>query len=162
MHMPVDELRTFNELMSKVGMFLYRWSTLEQQLNEGVVDARKRLQHNSYKVKGTFAERLDQWLKLAVELPENSDLQDLAVEVHDQAMALKDIRNLIVHGLQGGNSYPPTGEGHIRCAIGGYDNPTGDVVKYTFSQLDDFVEGAEACGRAFIRLQLFNYRVTMP
>jgi hypothetical protein len=57
MQTPAQEFRSFNELMAKLGYFLYRWSTLALQLNDGIIAARERLHQSATKIKGTFAER---------------------------------------------------------------------------------------------------------
>lgn len=111
---------TYADMMSKVGRFMFYWSLLEQQLKNSIEDARARLQLKPVKVKGTLVKRLDVWEELAVQLPENVDKAAIASEVRLQTLALKHIRNQIVHGLCGGSSDPDDGEAHIMCIEGGH------------------------------------------
>lgn len=135
---------------------------MEQGLTDAITEARERLGNASAKVKGSFAERIALWAGLVKALPENGDAQDIVDDVREQAMALKDIRNLITHGLCGGNSQPEKGEAHIICAVGGFENPSGETVQYSLAQVEDFIQGIDACRRSFVRLRNFNYRITPP
>lgn len=150
---------TFADLMAKVGYFLFHWSLLEQSLTSSIEAARADLSLAPLTVRGTFAERLDSWLELAMRLPENAEQSETATAIRDQAVALKRIRNLIVHGLQAGDSDPDDGPGYIRCAVGGYAQPTGETVCYTMSELEHYTQGIDACRRAFGSLRNFNYRI---
>lgn len=145
--------------MAKVGYFLFYWSLLEQSLTSSIETARVRLSLAPLTVRGTLAERLDSWLELTMRLPENAEQSETATAIRDQALALKRIRNLIVHGLQAGDSDPDDGIGYIRCAVGGYAQPTGDTVRYTMSELEHYTQGIDACRRAFGSLRNFNYRI---
>lgn len=153
---------TFADLMSAVGAFLFHWSLMEQGLTDAITEAHKRLGKTSVKIKGSFAERIDLWANLIKALPENGDTQDIVDNVREQAMALKNIRNLITHGLCGGNSQPEKGEAHIICAVGGFENPSGETVQYSLAQVEDFTQGIDACRRSLVRLRNFNYRITPP
>ena len=153
---------TFADLMSAVGGFMFHWSMLEQGLTDAIEEARERLGKAPAKIKGSFAERIDLWTDLANALPENYATHILVDDVRSQAMALKGIRKLITHGLCGGNSQPKKGEAHIICAVGGFENPSGEKVKYSLVQLEDFTQGIDACRRSFIRLRNFNHRITPP
>ncbi len=153
---------TYADMMSKVGRFMFYWSLLEQQLKNSIEDARARLQLKPVKVTGTLLKRLDVWEELAAQLPENVDKAAIASEVRLQTLALKHIRNQIVHGLCGGSSDPEDGEAHILCIEGGHENPTGKTIAYTLSQLEDFTQGIDACRRAFMSLRNFNYQITPP
>jgi hypothetical protein len=108
------------------------------------------------------SERLDIWFELVSQLPENEGKVELANDVRAQALVLKDVRNLIVHSLQVGSSMPKKGSAYIRCAVGGYDNPSGETARYTIDQLEDFTQGIDACRRALRRLDNFNYRIGSP
>ena len=153
---------TFADLMSSVGAFMFHWSLMEQGLTDAITEGRERLGQAPSRVKGSFSERIDLWADLARAIKENEPTLSLVEEVRSQAISLKDVRNLITHGLCGGNSQPDKGEAHIICAVGGFENPSGDKVKYTLAQLEDFTQGIDACRRSFIRLRNFNYRITQP
>lgn len=153
---------SFADLMATVGSFIFYWSLLEQELTEGIRQTRDRIGRPPSNIRGSVNERLDIWLELISQLPENQNKDVLASDVRDQTLALKDVRNLIVHGLQAGSSMPTKGTAFIRCAVGGYDNPSGEIVSYTIEQLKDFTQAIDACRRAFIRLDSFNYRIGLP
>lgn len=153
---------TFADLMSAVGAFMFRWSLMEQGLTDAITEARERLGNAPAKVKGSFADRIDLWANLASALPENVTTPDLVDDVRSQALALKGIRNLITHGLCGGNSQPNKGDPHIICIVGGFENPSGVKVRYSSVQLEDFTQGIDACRRSFIRLRNFNHRIVLP
>lgn len=159
---PIPKFLSFADLMSSVGAFMFHWSMMEQGLTDAITEGRGRLGNTSAKVKGSFAVRIDLWADLAKALPDNDAAHSLIDNVQSQAMALKGIRNLITHGLCGGNSQPEKGEAHIVCAVGGFDNPSGKTIKYTLAQLEDFTQGIDACRRSFIRLRNFNHRITTP
>jgi hypothetical protein len=162
MHEQNPEFKTFADLMAKVGSFMLYWSSLEQQLTAAITECRTSLGLETSVVKGTVAQRIDVWFELVVQLPDKREHRGIVAEVRDQVLVLKDIRNLIVHGLAGGNSLPDDGEGYICCAVGGYEDSAGEIAKYTFSQLEDFAQGADACRRALIDLSYFNYRISPP
>ncbi len=159
---PNPPFLSFADLMSSVGSFMFHWSMLEQGLTDAINEARTRQQLEPIKVRGAFALRLEMWRKLAKSLPENGEHSGTLEEVCAQALALKDIRNLITHGLCGGNSQPDKGEPHIRCVVGGFEDPSGRVVQYTMHQLEIFTQGTDACRRAFLDLRNFNYRAMLP
>lgn len=149
---------TFADLMAKVGYFLFHWSLLEQSLTRNIETTRARLSLAPLTVRGSLAERLDSWFELTSRLPENAERRETAVTVRDQTLALKRIRNLTVHGLQAGDADPDEGKGYIRCAVGGYAQPTGETVCFTMQELEHFTQGIDACRRAFGNLDRFNYR----
>lgn len=153
---------TFADLMSAVGGFMFHWSLMEQGLTDAITEARELLGNAPAKVKGSFAERIDLWANLARALPENVTTPSFVDDVRAQAMNLKDIRNLITHGMCGGDSQPNKGDPHIICIVGGFENPSGVKVRYSFAQLEDFTQGIDACRRSFIRLRNFNYRIALP
>lgn len=150
---------TFADLMSSVGEFVFWWSLMELGLTKSIEDARKRLGMTSAKVQGPFAERIGKWSKLAKALPENRNSCALVDEICTQALILKGHRNLIVHGLHGGDSQPENGEAHIICVVGGFENPTGKTVHYTIAKMKDLTQGIDACRRAFSSLHNFNHRI---
>ena len=67
------------------------------------------------KIKGSFSERIDLWAELARAIPENELTLSLVEEVRSQAILLKDVRNLITHGLCGGNSQPDEDNARRLC-----------------------------------------------
>jgi hypothetical protein len=147
------------DLMAKVGYFLFYWSGLEQELSRGIRSARERIGKPTVAVCGSFSERLDLWCQLITQTPEHAGQIEAVQRVRDQALALQKIRNLIVHGLEVANSMPPEGPARIKCAMGGYDNPTGETVTYSIDQLEHFTQAADACRRAFVSLGAFNYHL---
>ena len=153
---------SFADLMSSVGAFIFHWSLMEQGLTDAITEARERLGQTHSRIKGSFSERIGLWADFARAIPENEPTLSLVEEVRTQAVSLKDFRNLITHGLCGGDSQPDKGEAHIICAVGGFENPSGEKVKYTLAQIEDFTQGIDACRRSFIRLRNFNYRITQP
>lgn len=83
---------------------------------------------------------------------------DIAAKVCQQALQLRNARNLIIHGLVGFKAHPDLGAAvHIQCAVGGFEEPTGIVVAYTIADLEHFIQGVDACRRAMERLNNFNY-----
>lgn len=150
---------TFADLMSSVGEFIFWWSLMELGLTKSIEESRDRLGIAPAKVQGAFADRITKWATLAKDLPENRERGGLVDEIAAQALSLKNHRNLIVHGLRGGNSLPKKGEGHIICVIGGFENPSGKTVHYTISRLKDFTKGTDACRRGYISLRNFNHRI---
>jgi hypothetical protein len=150
---------TFSDLMAKVGYFLFHWSLMEQQLTTSILTARERSGFEPSAVRGSVAERLNIWFELTSQALENRDKIDVATAVREQALALRGVRNLIVHGLQAGDSMPDDGLPYIRCAVGGYEQPTGETVCFTMDDLEHFTQGIDACRRAFDNLQSFNYRI---
>jgi len=153
---------TFRDIMAKVGEFLFYWSCLEQQLTDSIRRASSSLNHDPPALRGGLKERLDLWLELLPHIPDGQGNLHLASEVRDQALALRDVRNLIVHGVHAGHAAPSEGTAHIRCAIGGYEDPDSETVCYTLDQLEHFTQGVDACRRAFGNLNHFNYRVHVP
>ena len=152
---------TLADLMAKVGAFMFYWSSLEQALTEAITATRDRLGRPHSNVGGGLGERLDLWFALLSDLPENLDKIGIARNVRHQALALRKVRNLIVHGLQAGSSMSESGPAFIRCAVGGYEDPTGETVLYTIDQLEHFTQGIDACRRAFRCLDNFNYRIDL-
>lgn len=150
---------SFADLMAKVGYFLFHWSLMEQGLTASVLDVRNRAGLAPFPVRGSVAERLDVWFDLTSKLPENGENADIANAVREQALALRSVRNMIVHGLQAGDSMPDDGAPYIRCAVGGYEQPTGETVRYTMDDLERFTQGIDSCRRALGNLQHFNYRI---
>ena len=144
------------DLMAKVGHFVFYWSALEQALAFGIDEANERLGNERTKIRGSTKERVERWFDLALRLPENEGKRDVAERVRDQVIQLVEVRNLIIHGLQAGEGRNLDGEASIRCAVGGYDAPTGNTVSYTINELDDFTSRIDACRRALDRLDYFN------
>jgi hypothetical protein len=153
---------SFADLMSAVGAFMFHWSLMEQALTDSIIEVREQLGMAPAKIKGSFSERIALWADLVKDLPENVEAHSLVDDVRSQAVALKRIRNLITHGLCGGNSQPEKRDAHIICAVGGFDDPSGEKVRYSLAQLEDFTQGIDACRRSFIRLRNFNYRFSSP
>ncbi len=153
---------SFADLMSSVGAFMFHWSLMEQGLTDAIAEARELLGQPARRIKGSFSERIDLWASLARAIPENEPTLSLVEDIRSQAISLKYVRNLITHGLCGGNSQPDKGKAYIICAVGGFENPTGVKVKYNLAQLEDFTQGIDACRRSFIRLRNFNHWINQP
>lgn len=141
--------------MSKVGYFLLYWSKLELTLTQVVNEASGDVVKASGRVSGTFSQRLDLWN----EMTGNKKQTGLVEQIANQALSVRKIRNTIVHGLLGGNSMSETGTGYIECAVGGYDQPTGEVVRYSIDDLEHIAQSTDACLRAFRDVNDFNYRL---
>ena len=104
--------------------------------------------------------RLEHWVSLIAQLPDGAGQSDTATKVCDQALYLRELRNLIVHGLLDFNAHPDLGAAvHIRCAVGGFEEPTGEFVSFTVADLEHFTQGVDACRRAMQGLSAFNYVV---
>ena len=43
--------------------------------------------------------------------------------------------------------------------IGGHDDPAAGTTSYTIDELEHFAQAIDACRRAFIRVENFNYRL---
>ncbi len=150
---------TFADMMSKVGSFMFYWSSLELQLSTGIKKARCALKQSDKDVCRSFKDRLELWISLTCQFPDNADKINIVKEVSDQTLTLRKIRNHIVHGLQGGNSMPDRGLAYITCSVNGYESPSEETISYTINQLEDFTQGIDACRRAFVNLSHFNYRI---
>ena len=150
---------SFADVMAKVGYFLFYWSKLEQALTEGISESKAALGQPVERVCGTFAERVNSWSALAVGLPQNSDKAQIITQIREQSMSLRAVRNNIVHGLLAGNSMPSDTLAYVVCIIGGYDNPTGESVRYSIDDLQHLTEAVDACRRGFRHVDAFNYRL---
>jgi hypothetical protein len=159
MHNPEPPV-TFSELMSRTGYFLLHWSMFERALGEAIVDARQRLGVAGGPIHGGLKDRLGIWADLTEALSKNAGSADIVREICAQALQLRDVRNLIVHGLDGGNALPTRAEpAHIRCVVGGIESPTSEIVKYTAHDMEHFIQGADACRRGCRDVRHFNYRL---
>ena len=150
---------TYSDLMAKVGKLLFYWSILEQGLTESITQARAATGQKPGRVCGTFVERIDTWSQLVTHQPGNENGAGVVAEIREQAVCLREIRNLIVHGMMAGNSMPDGRAAYIVCAVGGYDNPTGQTIKYSIDELEHFAQAADSCRRGFMSLDAFNYRL---
>lgn len=136
-------LKTFADIMTKVGSFLFYWSGLEQGLTNAIAEMRASLGEDAKPVKGNLAKRLDIWVQLMERNVSDNEHLGVAMKVVTQALAIKDVRNIIVHGLRAGSS--DDGPAFIECAIGGYEDPTGEIVRYSLIDLEHYTEGIDAC-----------------
>ncbi|WP_430414040.1 hypothetical protein [Parasphingorhabdus sp.] len=155
-------LITFSHMMSKVGSFLFYWSWLEQALTDSIVEMRVSLGDEPKAVKGELAKRLTVWTELLERTGSTEEQVGVSKTVVAQILAIKDVRNVIVHGLRAGDANSDTGAAFIECAIGGYENPTGSRVQYSMDDLENLTQGIDACRRAFIDLSYFNYVIDLP
>lgn len=148
---------TSKDLLASVGYFLFRWSSLEQELSKAILDGEGVQFNDNRLVKGSFEDRLRRWYKLKSKDTNAALLDDIV----NQAETLRQFRNLIVHGLANANSAPHDGsEPHILCVVGGWENPTGESRKISYAELNHYAEAADACCRAFnFHPEVFNYRL---
>lgn len=150
---------TFADLMSKVGSFLFYWSWLEQGLSKSIVEMREALGDQPKPIRGELKKRLEIWSKLLERTGIADDQIDIANAVVAQALTIKAIRNIIVHGLWGGDTHSDINNPSIVCVIGGYEEPDGERVRYTLDDLEHLTQATDACRRAFIDLSYFNYMI---
>ncbi|MDZ4690041.1 hypothetical protein [Terricaulis sp.] len=144
--------------MAKTGYFVLYWSWFEMALGEAISDARARLDEEARSVRGNLEERVNLWHALVTRLPENKDRAALADDLRAQALALRRVRNVIIHGLAGGDARSTLeGGAHIRCVVGGYEAPTGASEVFTMDDLQLFIDGADACRRGCADLRRFNF-----
>ena len=62
---------------------------------------------------------------------------------------LRKHRNLIVHGLWGGDARPAKGDAYITCVEGGYATATGNKKSYTLDELEALTQSIDRCRLAF-------------
>lgn len=152
----------FADVMAKLGHFLFCWASLETQLPQSI-RLLTDLAIADTPLPNGIAKRLDLWQDLALAHPYHRDLLATVPVIRDQTLALRDIRNTIVHGLHSGGAgggFPhdrPRPEPHIACYVGGAENPTGETVYYSLDDLEHFIQAIDACSRAFQQLRNFNY-----
>lgn len=154
----------FADVMSKLGHFLFCWVSLETQLPQSIKRLRTDLAiADTPPLPNGIAKRLDLWQDLALAHPYHRDLLATVPVIRDQTLALRDIRNTIVHGLHSGGAgggflhHRHRPEPHIACYVGGAENPTGETVHYSLDDLEHFIQATDACRRAFEQLRNFNY-----
>lgn len=150
----------FSNLMEKLGNFLFHWSRFELALSETITARRKQLKHPNADIRGGLGERLDLWIALDTELRRYAPRTRQLEEIRDQALALREERNLIVHGLRGGDATPDDGaRAYLCCVVGGFEDPTGEVRKYTIAELEHLIQAIDACRRGILSPDSFNYRI---
>lgn len=155
-----EPAHTFNDLMATTGRFVLYWSGFEQALGRSIVEARAFLCEEAAPVRGGLKERLDVWFQLVTRLSRSAEHDAAARALCDQALRLRDLRNLIIHGVIGGHAVPDNGEApYISCAVGGFETPTGEVRRITLEELEHFIQAADACRRGCANIQAFNYRL---
>jgi hypothetical protein len=157
---PDRDFKTFADLMAKVGALLFYWSGLEQELTSAIMDSRFRLELPLSAARGGLSERLAVWIELGSQLNENQGHLDIANEVRAQCLELRDIRNVIVHGLFAGDARSDSSAPHIICVTGGYEEPDSSSHSYTIEDLEHITQAIDACRRSFICLDYFNYKLT--
>lgn len=151
---------TFNDLMAATGRFVLYWSGFEQALGRSIIEARTVLGEEAAPVRGGLMERLDLWCDLTARLRGAAEHADAAHALCDQALRLRDFRNLIIHGVIGGHAAPDNREApYISCAVGGFEAPTGEIRRVTLEELNHFIQAADACRRGCADVQAFNYRL---
>lgn len=158
-HAPERPLVSFSDLMAKVGYLLFYWSLLEQALAESTQETQRQAGVQVRRVSGTFSQRLDRWCDLTGGLPANANKVALIAQIREQALALRDIRNTIVHGLMAGSAMPETQPDYIVCAVGGYENADGQTLRYSIDDLEHLAQAVDACRRGFRDPGHFNYRL---
>lgn len=151
---------TFNDLMAATGRFVLYWSGFEQELRQSIIETRRALGDEAAPVRGGLKERLDLWFDLTMRLAGSAERADAARALRDQALHLRDLRNIIIHGVIGGHARPDDGEpAYITCTVGGFEAPTGEVRRITLEDLDHFTQAADACRRGCIDVGSFDYRL---
>jgi hypothetical protein len=123
---------------------------------------RKELGIDDLPLPNGIARRLDIWHRLTLNHPYYKGYAETATVVRDQVLALRDIRNTVVHGLHAGDARPKSGSPYIACTMGGSDGPTGKTIRYSLDDLEHFLQATDACRRAFEHLGSFNYRLDKP
>lgn len=145
----------FRDLMALVGEFLFRWSAMELALSEAILAAEGSPGHLE-QVKGPLVGRLERWRALHIAEHGEENLDAIIAQVEQ----LRQFRNMMVHGLMGGNAAPADGSPpHVRCVEGGWQEPTGRIVTITAEELHHHIEAADACWRAMTHPHAFNYRL---
>ena len=155
----METAASLNELMSKVGALMLHWSWLEQGLRSSLEDLRRQTGRSAERTAGTFNERLTAWHELSSLAHEAPEKRELAKAACDQAAELRRIRNHVVHGLQSADARPENGRPTICCLVGGHDDPAAGTVTYTIDDLEHFAQAMDACRRAFVSVDHFNYRL---
>lgn len=153
---PNDELIFFKDLMAAVGYFMLCWSRLEQNLNDDIGRLKTEIGEGGGRVRGSLLERLAKWQGLVGRTYSAPHIHLVAEQLVGEVKVLRGHRNLIVHGLLGGDARPRDGAPHISCAEGGYSNPTGQVRLYTLTQLEDLTQSVDRCGLGFNRLNYWQ------
>lgn len=143
--------------MAATGRFILYWSSFELALTRAITHS---LDQRPARVRGALEKRLKRWRKMVRKLPGSAEHASTVDALCDQALQLREIRNLIVHGVVSGHARPDNGEpAHISCTVGGFEKPTGEVRRITLEQLEHFVEAIDACRRGCEDLRRFNYRL---
>lgn len=152
---------TLSDLMAKTGYFLSYWSLFEIALGKAIADGQVPQNDHHHKMPGGLKERLRLWVKLVRRSEQAEAHIGIAQAMRTDALRLRDIRNVIVHGLALGDAHPKSGApGHIRCVEGGYQKPSGKFVLYTMDDLEHFVQSADALRRGCaLGPAKFNYRL---
>jgi hypothetical protein len=135
--------------MAQVGYFMLCWSRLEQALNNEICQLRTELGKGAGTVQGSLQERLDEWTGLVGRFQADTHTHLVAEQLADEVKLLRGHRNLIVHGLLGGNARPNEGAPHISCAEGGYSKPTGEVRLYSLTYLEELTQSVDRCRIGF-------------
>lgn len=150
----------FNDLMAATGRFVLYWSGFEQALGRSIIEARERLGEEAAPVRGGLKERLEVWMELVTGVSASAEQVEAARALCDQALALRELRNLIIHGVNGGHAGPDDGEApYISCAIGEFEAPSGEIRRITLEELQHFIQAVDACRRGCANVQAFNYRL---
>ncbi|WP_367891427.1 hypothetical protein [Asticcacaulis sp. ZE23SCel15] len=150
----------FKDLMAKIGYFLFYWASLEQELIRGIISARESAGMDAGNIPASMTDRLTTWRTAVCAQPGGAQYTEVADQVQRQTLALREIRNHIVHGLQGGISNAPDGP-HILCSVGKPNERHTETVTYRYADLEHYTQGIDACRRAFIHPQNFNYPVDL-
>lgn len=150
----------FKDLMAKIGYFLFYWASLEQELIRGIISARIQAGMGATDIPVSMTDRLVAWRTAVCARPGGSQYAEVTDQVQRQTLALREIRNHIVHGIRGDISPAPDGI-YIICSIGKSDKLHTEAVTYRYTDLEHYTQGIDACRRAFIHTQNFNYLVNL-
>jgi len=158
----VERPLTPSDLMAKIGLFLYLWSGFELSLTETIWKLRLALKHEQEDVVGGLNQRLELLISLDAQLYKFA-LETRAQQFQDvrtQALALREIRNLIVHGLVGAYAQPPNNRpAYIACRIGGFEAPTKRIKTFDMADLDRFIQATDACRVALVNPENLIHRL---
>src|SRR5690606_722262 len=112
-----DTAPMFRDLMASVGYFIFYWGQLEVALDSEIARMQKTLEE---RVDGLNAvdmtRRIAEWRRLIRLSESDTNLHLASDQVGSEIAELRIHRNVIAHGLRGGDAGSWSNEGHIVCA----------------------------------------------
>ena len=155
-------LGTVADLMSKVGTLTMFWGMMEQELSSAIVKLRECVGDPPARVRGALPKRLEQWAGLAARSEDTREHGRTVQRVRDQVLGIAKARHLITHGIQAAGGGLAWEEAYVRCVVGGHQDPSRERVTYSLDDLDQLIQGIDACRRAFWDPRNFNHEVSLP